>query len=542
MLKKIPVLYRYFLLLLLLFFIAEIFVNPLLDFPLNDDWSYSKSVKFLLEKNQLTIGNWCAMTLVTQIYWGFLWTKIFGFTFTVLRFSTLFSSCLALFVLFLLVYRISGNSRLAFWAGLVLLFIPLYFNLSNTFMTDVNFVTLLLLYLLVAHSYLRTGKRWLFVPLLAISVAITLLRQYGLVLPLALLGSLIFSRWKDWQGISILVFSFLLLFLCLKGYESHLKSYLSPDSPYKFSSGIDLTDPGFYEVVKFRLSSRYGTIFLNLLFYSAPFCVLFLVPVLRQKTRGQIFFSLVLTVLLSAFFIPGFSLLNGNVVKNMAVGPETVYESWQSPLAHCHSESFTQVLQVLTYLFCGSSVFLFLLVLPQKISKLWKDTFSLFCIFLMLGYLLLLLVTESYFDRYHLPLIVLFIIGIAILFRSFEIRTGPAMFYLLFFVYASVAGTRDYFQYNDKRWQAYVDLQKKGVPLKDINAGFEINCWAEGEDQWWSAFLSLESYDYLIQFQGAPGFQRLRDYPFRRYYPFRQDTLFVYLRILPDSLVKKVRP
>jgi 4-amino-4-deoxy-L-arabinose transferase-like glycosyltransferase len=200
--------------LLLLFFIAEIFVNPLADFPLNDDWSYSKSVKFLLEKNQLTIGNWCAMTLVTQIYWGFLWTKIFGFTFTVLRFSNLFSSCLALFVLFLLVYRMSGNSRMAFWAGLVLLFIPLYFNLSNTFMTDVNFVTLLLLYLLVAHNYLMTGKRWLFVPLLAISVAITLLRQYGLVLPLALLGSLIFSRWKDWQGIAILVFSFLLL-LCM---------------------------------------------------------------------------------------------------------------------------------------------------------------------------------------------------------------------------------------------------------------------------------------------------------------------------------------
>jgi hypothetical protein len=183
-----------------------------------------------------------------------------------------------------------------------------------------------------------------------------------------------------------------------------------------------------------------------------------------------------------------------------------------------------------------------LLVLPQKISKLWKDTFSLFCLFLMLGYLLLLLVTESYFDRYHLPLIVLVIIGTAILFRSFEIRTGPAVFYLVFFVYASVAGTRDYFQYNDKRWQACVDLQKKGVPLKDINAGFEINCWAEGEDQWWSAFLSLESYAYLIQFQGAPGFQRLRDYPFRRYYPFRQDTLFVYQRILPDSLVHKVMP
>ena len=45
--------YRLYFLLLLLFLFAEIFVNPLADFPLNDDWSYSKSVKFLLEKNQI---------------------------------------------------------------------------------------------------------------------------------------------------------------------------------------------------------------------------------------------------------------------------------------------------------------------------------------------------------------------------------------------------------------------------------------------------------------------------------------------------------
>ncbi len=98
--------HKYVLLLVAVFILSEIIVNPLGNFPLNDDWSYFKSVNILQNEGKYNIVDWGAMTLFTHLIWGFLFTKIFGFSFVVLRFSTIVSSLIGILVLNKLVVSI----------------------------------------------------------------------------------------------------------------------------------------------------------------------------------------------------------------------------------------------------------------------------------------------------------------------------------------------------------------------------------------------------------------------------------------------------
>ena len=89
---------------MLLWFVVIALINPVGDFPLNDDWCYAKSVKNYIETGELILYNWGEMTLVGQVFYGIIFSKLFGFSFTVLRISTLLfaiSSSLILYKLFL---------------------------------------------------------------------------------------------------------------------------------------------------------------------------------------------------------------------------------------------------------------------------------------------------------------------------------------------------------------------------------------------------------------------------------------------------------
>src|ERR1041384_3492324 len=90
--KNLLIKYRYETALVFLFAICETFVMPLGNFPLNDDWSYANSVKILSENGRIDIGAWPSMTLLTHIVYGYLFTSLFGFSFSVLRLSTLLSA------------------------------------------------------------------------------------------------------------------------------------------------------------------------------------------------------------------------------------------------------------------------------------------------------------------------------------------------------------------------------------------------------------------------------------------------------------------
>jgi 4-amino-4-deoxy-L-arabinose transferase-like glycosyltransferase len=119
------------------------------------------------------------------VLWGALFSLPAGSSFTALRFSTLFLSLTTLLLLLLLV-RSRGERLLpALLAPLLLLFNPAYLDLSHTFMTDVPFIALTLGSILLLVRGTDRGNKLLLALGMCLGVLATLLRQTGMLIPVA---------------------------------------------------------------------------------------------------------------------------------------------------------------------------------------------------------------------------------------------------------------------------------------------------------------------------------------------------------------------
>ncbi len=149
--------------------------------------------------------------LVGLTLWGTFWTKLLGFSFTTLTYSTLFLALLGLFAF----YGIARVLNVPIWGALLgaglLLFNPLFLHLSYSFMTDVPFLALALI---ACFCYLwgLQGDRaaWLWGGGFFAGWAF-LVRQFGLFIPLSFLAYLILvcllekrGRWRELLGIVVL--------------------------------------------------------------------------------------------------------------------------------------------------------------------------------------------------------------------------------------------------------------------------------------------------------------------------------------------------
>src|SRR5215217_5512086 len=129
--------YTCLLLLALIWILAVLAVNPVGNFPLNDDWAYGYTVRSLVEEGTFRLSGWTATNLIAQAMWGTLFCLPFGFSFDALRVSTLVLSLGGILATYGLLRESRAPALLAMLGALVLAFNPIYFALSFTFMTDV---------------------------------------------------------------------------------------------------------------------------------------------------------------------------------------------------------------------------------------------------------------------------------------------------------------------------------------------------------------------------------------------------------------------
>lgn len=175
--------------------------SPTGEFPLNDDWAYTHSVRQLVDTGELRISEWASATVIFQIYWGALFAKLAdGLSFTTLRWSTLVLSFICCVALFDLLQSLGIPAPAALMGGLALVANPIFVYLSYTFMSDLFYFTPMLISLgFYVRGIQRDNSRALFVGSLFAAVAY-LARQLGLVLPLAAITALILkerrTRWK----------------------------------------------------------------------------------------------------------------------------------------------------------------------------------------------------------------------------------------------------------------------------------------------------------------------------------------------------------
>ena len=165
-----------------LFLALIVFVNPLRETALQDDWSYSLMTKHLLDTGEYKLHDWAWANMPFQIYWGGLFAKIGGYSFSALRLSTLVLCLFGCVTFFLLCRRRSLPSQYSTFLLLVLISSPLFFQFSFTFMTDIPFLACIVAAFLCYSLALESQNyKWMLIGSLAAAAA-TLTRQVGVAL------------------------------------------------------------------------------------------------------------------------------------------------------------------------------------------------------------------------------------------------------------------------------------------------------------------------------------------------------------------------
>ncbi|HVM97008.1 MAG TPA: hypothetical protein VMT89_11490, partial [Candidatus Acidoferrales bacterium] len=206
-------------------------VNPIGDFPLNDDWSYGFSVKKLCEEGVLKIHPSTDAAVVAQILWGTLFCLPFGFSFTILRLSTQVLGLATVLATYGLAREVGASRWFAFICALAIAANPLIFESSNTFMSDVPFLAFLLLSVLCFVHSTRTGSLttgFLTIPLVLMS---SMTRQLGLVIPLLFAVGCVLSCTLGIRNSLVILFAGGLAYFTSQRFEAWLAAtgQLSPN-------------------------------------------------------------------------------------------------------------------------------------------------------------------------------------------------------------------------------------------------------------------------------------------------------------------------
>jgi len=216
--------------------LAILIVQPLGDFPLNDDWAYATDVKNLLQTGSFAPVGWTSMSLLTHVLWGALCCSIFGFSFEVLRFSSLFIGLICLCNVYLIIRELGASRFLALLVALTLGFNPIYFALSFTFMTEISFMAFVSYAALFFIRHLRSESLPNLLLATLFCIIATLSRQTGLFLPLAFIFAFAWKKYTTLYKIPnpntltsplsplTSLLSFLLPFAALKCFEYYMFS------------------------------------------------------------------------------------------------------------------------------------------------------------------------------------------------------------------------------------------------------------------------------------------------------------------------------
>jgi len=179
-----------------------VMVNPMGNFPINDDWAYTRSVLRLVENGEFQLVGFGAMTLISHVLWGALWVQQFGFSFEVLRFSTLFLGLVALIGNYYFLLRLSKDTWIALAGTFVLLVNPIFISSANSFMTDVPFLAYSFLSVFFFFRAIEQDSLTDIILATILAVVAVMLRQIALVLPLAFFLAYV-ARFGMWSSIRV---------------------------------------------------------------------------------------------------------------------------------------------------------------------------------------------------------------------------------------------------------------------------------------------------------------------------------------------------
>lgn len=116
---------------------AALATVPVLEMGVGDDWSYTRTALDFASTGRLVYNGWATAMLGVQVVWAALFIKLFGFSFTLVRLTTLPFTAGCALLLFALHRRAGLSASLAAFGTLTIVLSPVFVPLAASFMTDV---------------------------------------------------------------------------------------------------------------------------------------------------------------------------------------------------------------------------------------------------------------------------------------------------------------------------------------------------------------------------------------------------------------------
>ena len=197
-------------------------IDPRGDFPLHDDWAYGLPVKALVERGEFRLTDWSNPTLIAQVFWGALFCLPAGFSFAAVRISTLVLGLVGMIGMYGLFRQLGARRTVAFFGAGVIGANPIYLNLSYTFMTDIPFLSMMILSIfLLSRGMARDSDISIWAGL-GFALTSVFIRQIGLAIFFGFVVAYPFWRGLGRKWFLQAVVPAVLAFVAFKAYERGL--------------------------------------------------------------------------------------------------------------------------------------------------------------------------------------------------------------------------------------------------------------------------------------------------------------------------------
>lgn len=398
------------------------------NYPVNDDWIFARQID-AFNHGIIKLSAEIDPSFLFQGFLGYVWSRLFGYSFVSLQILTFLITVLGALFLFKTLRLLETNRKLAIFATLLYFFNPLIFTSSFSFMTDNYFVTCLIisLYFYVLSQKFPDKKRYFLLSCLFIFFS-TLVRQTGVFIGVAyLLAEYIYGiKSKNLDRKQFVIHSIVLLSAVAC---ATLLAVLWP----KFGNNRILLDPNYLSkrLTLFTLSPLYFVIFMFPLYF------------VKNIKLTKIYISKVVILAVSVFlFVTIFKndiFPVGNVLYIEQLHTKSDFRS--------NFSLFDNVIFKISLSFLISlGIFKFLSLSWDrvKIRTIKFDGISLALLVLGLLNYFVTLISSDFYDRYLLPTFVCILILFVYQFKDILVLTKPNYLVLALMIFISVALQWDY--------------------------------------------------------------------------------------------------
>jgi hypothetical protein len=485
--------------------VCALATHPFAEMGMNDDWSYVTTARILAYTGHVVYNGWGAPILGWQLFWGALFVRFFGPSFTAIRASTLLIALITAFLVQRTFVRVGISSRNATLGTFTLVLSPLFLPLALSFMTDIDglFCIVLCLYACLRALQAKTDRAVLaWLTFIALSNAVG-----GTVRQIVWLGVLIMFPCTIWllRRRPNVVVCGALLYACSSLFIYGTLHWFQ-QQPHT------VPEPLFLEhMVRRNLNNlvvQSLSISLSFALFLLPILVAFISAKAVRNRRSEAFLVLGGMLFLAAgvyLFLYHVNSLNallapfkGGTVSQYGVTAPMSIKGWQSapkvfPLALrilITIPVLAALLRFLDFLRTTRNVPLVPASFEFAPPVSWPALLVL-CGPFVLAYLMLLIpraLTGDLYDRYLLPLLP---IGLAFLLRLYQDRIRPGLpvasqALIIIFAIFAIAAEHDSFSSYRARLTAIDELRAAGIPDHSIDAGWEHN-----------AMVQIERFGYL---------------------------------------------